>query len=254
MSAVGEEKNLSFKEEASVGEGLVKVYCFPEIGSQAPPKNGSASRETPFFRSSFATDERPGKGRQNVPQAKVDLVGIPPAFAKEMETKAYNQGYREGEKAGMEGIRKEMGPRIRDLEEALRQMENIKKQISLTLEKETLGLALAVAKKIVGHEMKHNTQAIIKVVKEALSKVVDDNKIMVRLHPSQIQILERARGEFASLVNKVEAIGFEADPSLTPGGCVVETSFGEIDARIDRQFQVIEEAFDTEFQNAHQNS
>jgi hypothetical protein len=39
---------------------------------------------------------------------------------------------------------------------------------------------------------------------------------------------------------------FEADAEIARGGCLIETDGGEVDARIERQFQVVEEAFRVE--------
>ncbi len=253
MSVVGEEKSLSCKGKVAPDGGMVKVYCFPEIGAYPLPRSGSTLKETPLFRSTFAVDSPKARERQPGDGGKVDLVGVSPVSAKEIEAKAYHQGYREGQKAGMEVARKEVTPKIRDLDEALRELDRIKKEFSQALEKEALSLALAVARKVVGYEMQRNGDAIVQVIRQALGKVVDDGNIRVRVHPSQIQTIENARSEFADLVPKTETIVFEADQSLTPGGCLIETSFGDIDARLETQFQVIEEAFMTEFQSAHQN-
>lgn len=253
MSVVGEERSLSCKGKVSPDGGMVKVYCFPEIGDYPLPRNGGTVRETPLFRSTFAVDSPKGLERKAGDGGKVDLVGMSPVSAEEIEAKAYHQGYSDGREAGMEVARKEVTPKIRDLDEALRELDRIKKEFSQTLEKEALSLALAVAKKVVGYEMQRNANAIVQVIRQALQKVVDDGNIRVRVHPSQIQTIENARSEFADLVPKTETIVLEADQSLTPGGCLIETSFGDIDARLETQFQVIEEAFMAEFQSAHQN-
>ncbi len=50
------------------------------------------------------------------------------------------------------------------------------------------------------------------------------------------------------MIDQYANITFKADASITGGGCLIETKMGEIDARIDRQFKVIEELFDSEFQ------
>jgi len=42
-------------------------------------------------------------------------------------------------------------------------------------------------------------------------------------------------------MEKLENITIEEDSRVDPGGCVIETSFGDIDARIATQLSVIEE-------------
>jgi flagellar assembly protein FliH len=41
----------------------------------------------------------------------------------------------------------------------------------------------------------------------------------------------------------VNNVTFEAEDSVQSGGCVIETDLGEIDARIEKQIQAVEESF-----------
>jgi len=52
------------------------------------------------------------------------------------------------------------------------------------------------------------------------------------------------------ILDNIENITFEEDETISDGGCVIETDFGNIDARIERQFQVVEEAFKSEIQRS----
>ncbi|MCK5205137.1 MAG: hypothetical protein KAR15_14740 [Desulfobacterales bacterium] len=47
---------------------------------------------------------------------------------------------------------------------------------------------------------------------------------------------------------------FEAEDSIQSGGCLIETDMGDIDARIEKQFQAIEESFQIEFDDPKQES
>ena len=41
-------------------------------------------------------------------------------------------------------------------------------------------------------------------------------------------------------------ISFEADETILTGGCLIETNSGDIDARIDKQIEAVDEAFKSE--------
>ena len=43
------------------------------------------------------------------------------------------------------------------------------------------------------------------------------------------------------MVESLENVRIEEDSRVDPGGCIIETSFGDIDARIQTQLQVLEE-------------
>ena len=72
--------------------------------------------------------------------------------------------------------------------------------------------------------------------------LVDDTdgvKVITLRRPEAMNALhDELTDEVLSVIRK-----FEADPAVEGGGCLVETDFGQIDARVGAQFQAIEEAF-----------
>jgi len=56
--------------------------------------------------------------------------------------------------------------------------------------------------------------------------------------------------EFLPHVEKLENVHFEADAAITTGGCVVETNFGTVDARIESQLDQIDAAFADELEKS----
>ena len=109
-------------------------------------------------------------------------------------------------------------------------------------------LALAVARKIIGQEISVDRQIVLNVVKGALDKVVDHQKVKIRINPQDLETVQTALFEFLPHVESLENVHFEADAGLTAGGCVVETNFGNIDARMENQLDQIETAFAAELE------
>ncbi|MBW2170284.1 MAG: hypothetical protein JRG69_13695, partial [Deltaproteobacteria bacterium] len=101
---------------------------------------------------------------------------------------------------------------------------------------------------IVGYEVATNKEVILRVVKEALKKVVDHERIKIRISPSDLQVCKNAKFQFSDLIDNIESITFEEDDTILDGGCVIETDSGDIDARIEKQLQVVEETFKSELQ------
>ena len=100
------------------------------------------------------------------------------------------------------------------------------------------------------HEIATNKEVVINVVKEAIKKVVDHGKIIIKVNPSDLQLINNSDRQFLNFVDNIENITFEGDETISVGGCVIETDFGDIDARIEKQFQVVEEAFKSEIQRS----
>jgi flagellar assembly protein FliH len=98
-----------------------------------------------------------------------------------------------------------------------------------------LDLALAVARKIVHAELEASAEATARVIDAAVRHAQDAAVVRVRVNPADKERIEAAhpagaRPELA------------ADPAVAPGGCVVETDCGDIDATVETQWQIIRSA------------
>jgi flagellar biosynthesis/type III secretory pathway protein FliH len=125
-------------------------------------------------------------------------------------------------------------------------LARVKKEIRACAEKEAVDLALAVAKKIVCQEISANNQIVLNVVKEALKKVEYKEEIIIKINPVDLKVIEKCRADTPALFKDIGNVVFKGDPSLSNGGCVIETKLGVVDARIERQLMAVEEAFRSE--------
>jgi flagellar biosynthesis/type III secretory pathway protein FliH len=53
--------------------------------------------------------------------------------------------------------------------------------------------------------------------------------------------------------NHIENVTFQPEETISRGGCVIETNMGTIDARLEKQFRVIEEMFQAEMLKSTQS-
>lgn len=163
---------------------------------------------------------------------------------------ALDSGLAKGFENGKQAVTAELESVIQRLRQAYLDIEKYRKQLYLKAEKETVELALAVARKIIGTEITVDRQIVLNVVKGALDKVVDHEKIKIRINPQDLETVQTALFEFLPHVENLENVYFEADATVTTGGCIVETNFGNIDARIENQLDQIDAAFKTELEKS----
>jgi type III secretion protein L len=99
-------------------------------------------------------------------------------------------------------------------------------------EPEMIRLATAIARKIVGEELRTSPEAIVSIVREALTAGRGE-RIVIRVHPSAVGLVRKSVGPGMQVT---------ASESVAPGGCVIESEFGIVDAQLDTQLRVIERA------------
>lgn len=169
---------------------------------------------------------------------------------EEIERQAYEKGFRKGEEEGQMAAQENAAPLLTTLKTTLSELDGIRTRIQQQLEREVVELALHVARKVVRHEVSISPDAVLGVVKEAMSHTDDPDKITIRLNPDDLQRLRGAEEHWQGDLENLESIHFEEDPGMECGGCYIQTEYGEIDARLEEQLRRIEEAFRSEMRSS----
>jgi flagellar biosynthesis/type III secretory pathway protein FliH len=187
--------------------------------------------------------EKPGKDKEeNAP------------CVDEIKEAAFQKGFLEGKRVGFESGSKKADSVIDSLNRILGQLENIRQQTYQEIEKEVAQLALSIARKIVCHEVQVSRETVTCIAREALSRVNNPAKIKIKLNPDDLQFIKDTQSQLSHFLHNVDNIRFEGEASIQTGGCLVETDRGDIDARIEKQFEAIEASFRTQLEQSQQES
>lgn len=139
-------------------------------------------------------------------------------------------------KAELEVEHAEMYGELRDrLAETIAKVGALDSEINGDLEGEIVGLALQVAKKIVAREVTIDRDIALTLVKVSLAKLHNRVVAEVHLHPEDFAYI-RERLDQIDYRGKIELV---EDRSISLGGCLIHTETGDIDARIESQFEEI---------------
>lgn len=109
-------------------------------------------------------------------------------------------------------------------------------------EETVVRLAVAVARRIVGDAVRLDDQVVLTTVRRALQHAAEAQRVVVQVHPSELQLVEQHASGWAGLVPRARAVRFQADPRVGPGGCVVETETGQVIAELEEQLRTLESA------------
>lgn len=245
----GGERNLfhrAMKNEQSEHKHIFELHYFPEIPINPSPKmDGRVEQDGSFQPVSFEGDDELFDDLSEHSVMNWKLSGDSKQSIMALKGRTYAQGFTEGEKVGIDSERKNLKSALDTLGHVAQQLDEIRNEIYRYSEKEVVSLAMDIAKKIVKNEVTINKNVILNVLKQALKKIVDYDNIKIRVNPSDLQFL-KTQNQFSHLIDSMETIVFEEDKAILNGGCLIETSSGDIDARIDKQLEAVEEAFKSE--------
>jgi flagellar assembly protein FliH len=152
------------------------------------------------------------------------------------------QGIEQGKAAGLEIVKNKIESAS---EQANNILANAEKQAGQTLfraEHQIVEIALGIARKILVREIEENPMTILPVVRAALEKIRDQEEVTIRANPEDIEIVNHAKRDLQQIIGGDKRLTITPDHTVNPGGCVIDTKNGTVDASIDTQFQLIKQA------------
>ncbi|WP_059172713.1 FliH/SctL family protein [Bacillus sp. FJAT-27445] len=160
--------------------------------------------------------------------------------------KEKRRGYQEGYQLGIEDGKKDaMGQYVSKLQKAagvLEQAYDEKEKLIQEAEPFVLELAVDIAKKVLQQELKTNPDALVGLIRQTLSEVYETDSVSIGVAPEDFSFVQKQRKQLLAVDNGQLEVKIFPDYSIEQGGCVIRTSSGSIDARLDMQLSEIKKA------------
>ncbi len=151
--------------------------------------------------------------------------------------KALDEGRDEGFKTGEEEVKR----LIQRLHEIQNSAIDERRKILDSTERQLIDLVLLIARKVVKVISETEKKVVVDNVKEALKKVKGETEVTIRINSMDMELTSKHKKEFIAAVESLKQVRVEEDSRVAPGGCIITTAFGDIDARIQSQLHIIEE-------------
>ncbi len=177
------------------------------------------------------------------------------AEAQTLIDSAADRGYQQGQERGLEegreaGERQGRARAVQKFEPQLEQLINAwtaalerwetdRGEMLVAAREDVVRFAVAVARKVVMRVVKADSTVIEDQLAEALALLSRPTTIVVSVHPHDRPIVDAVLPRLVSRFQQCEQASVRDDETLTPGGCVVATAGGRIDAAIETQLDRI---------------
>ncbi len=187
------------------------------------------------------------------------------AMEKQARDKAYQEafpkgekeGFAKGEKDGMaaaeskiaaaasaerESLKQNAQPVAGIMEQLAAVMNENRQHLMAQAEGDLLLLALDIAKRLVGHELSVDAEAIRPLATECIGLVTDRSGITARVNPEDYRVMQEIIPELKSIFPDLGVVKIEADPTIERGGIMTATREAEVDMRLATRLAAFEEA------------
>ncbi len=102
-----------------------------------------------------------------------------------------------------------------------------------------LRLVLAIARQVLDAEATVRKEVVLATIERALQAAVRCDSYRIRVHPDDLAAVLEKKPLFLAAMHGLENITCEVDPTLSRGGCRIESELGNVDATIESQLEEI---------------
>ena len=161
------------------------------------------------------------------------------AFEAEKQA-AEEAGRTAGREAGYAEGKAEVDRLIERTQVVLERAQDKRADILAETEQQIIDLVLLLTRKVIKVISDSQRTVVIQNVSQALRKVRPQGNILIRVNMADLKLTTEHIKDFIQMMEGAKGVQVAEDSSVDPGGCVIETDFGEIDARIASQLAELE--------------
>jgi flagellar assembly protein FliH len=177
------------------------------------------------------------QAQKKIKELESEAIGRVEAVTKEAQKKGFNQGREDGFKEGQAEVERLVNRVHVILEKAMEKRGEILDQT----ESQVIELVLLIAKKVVKVISENQKNVVINNIGQALRKLKTKSDVIVKVNLADLQLATEHAKDFVEMAENAKRLTIVEDTSIDRGGCIIETDFGEIDARIASQLRELEE-------------
>jgi flagellar assembly protein FliH len=153
---------------------------------------------------------------------------------------AAEQGRLEGREAGYNDGKAEVERLVERTRTVLERAQDQREDILAETEQQIVDLVLLISRKVIKVISESQRNVVLSNVVQSLRKLKARGKIFIRVNIADVKLTTEHIKDFIQMVEGAQSIQVVEDSTVDPGGCVIETDFGEIDARIASQLAELE--------------
>ena len=154
-----------------------------------------------------------------------------------LEREAFTKGYAQGERAGLEAGGKRAEAMLRRVAQTIEELGGLRQTLIQETEREMVQLALTLARRVVHREVTLDPELAAALAHVALERLGTTTPATIRLNPEDYTVVAQDGARWGG-----QSVTVVPDPSISRGGCLVESAFGSVDATIEAQFDELSRA------------
>ena len=159
------------------------------------------------------------------------------------------QAFEEGFAAGVAQAQSQLDGPAGALAAAAEQLQALRTDAASSVEADAVDLALRIAEQAVGAAIAADPELVVEAVRGALRRLVERDRVLILVNPDDLELVRDHVARLVGELGGIEHCEVQAERRVRPGGAIVRTSEGEVDATLETKLARAREVLEHELAN-----
>jgi flagellar assembly protein FliH len=159
------------------------------------------------------------------------------------------QAYEEGFAAGVAQAQAELEGPSGALAAAAEQLRSLRADAADSVEADAVDLALRIAEQAIGAAVAVDRELVVEAVRGALRRLVERDRVLIFVNPDDLEVVRDHAARLVGELGGIEHCEVQAERRVRPGGAIVRTAEGEVDATLETKLARAREVLEHELAN-----
>jgi flagellar assembly protein FliH len=159
------------------------------------------------------------------------------------------QAFEEGFAAGVAQAQSQLDGPAGALSAAAEQLGAMRADAADSVEADAVELALRIAEQALGAAIAADPELVVEAVRGALRRLVERDRVLILVNPDDLELVRDHVSRLVGELGGIEHCEVQAERRVRPGGAIVRTSEGEVDATLETKLARAREVLEHELAN-----
>ena len=160
------------------------------------------------------------------------------------------EAFDEGFAAGVAQAQAQLDGPASAMAAAAEQLQTMRGDAAASVEPAAVELALRIAEQALGAWVVADRGVVLEVVRGALRRLVERDRVLILVNPDDLEIVRDHAARLVGELGGIEHCEVQAERRVRPGGAIVRTAEGEVDATLETKLARAREVLEHELANA----
>ncbi len=168
-----------------------------------------------------------------------DRASVPVSVAPPDQQQEVNEAFQRGRQEGTTAVESKLDSTLQALTQALEEVNRLREAVARNSSKDMLRMVMAISEQVIRSSLDVKPEIVLSVIENALQSSVQADSYRIHVSPQDLELVNQQKPLFLASISGMKNILISSDAAISPGGCRVESDFGDVDATIETQLEEI---------------